>query len=280
MRSICSFWFFGAFCSCAAQDIHSLVLDTGRHASISRAELHYLDPEKAASGKAILVLCPGANGNGLDLLSEKMWQDFASSNRLGLVALSFASETSLLKAHEGYYYPRSSGSGELLVEGLRSIYDRDLPIILYGFSGGAHFTMRFTEEYPARVEVWCAYAFGWWDEPSADEKSFPPGVLACGAEDYQRHTQVFQFFLAGRSRDRHLTWISLGDQGHSRSKELEQFARVYFESVLHGNPLVGEWYDSQTKALLRDGLSPTNFNLATWLPSVAAADLWLELHAP
>lgn len=112
------------------------------------AELYSWKP--VPQPRAVLVLAPGYNGNAEYLIRQPAWQDFAKPNQLGLVGLSFASDEELFRSGRGYYYA-SQGSGDLLLEGLRKVFGKDLPVLLYGFSGGAHFTSRFTEWKPERV---------------------------------------------------------------------------------------------------------------------------------
>ena len=85
-----------------------------------RADLYAL--RSSATPVAVLVLCPGANGNGEGFLRQTAWRDFARTHRLGLVGLSFASNMGLLnnKSQRGYYYA-PQGSGQALLDGVRAI---------------------------------------------------------------------------------------------------------------------------------------------------------------
>jgi hypothetical protein len=128
-----------------------------------RADVYVWSP--VAAPKAVLVLSPGMNGNGQAMIQQRAWQQFARKNRLGLVGLSFASDMELLLNGKGYYYV-AQGSGELLLHGIEKIFGKaNLPLLMYGFSGGAHFTSRFEEWKPERVLTWCTYSAGWWDRP-------------------------------------------------------------------------------------------------------------------
>ncbi|MDR1191169.1 MAG: hypothetical protein LBK60_05810 [Verrucomicrobiales bacterium] len=144
---------------------------------------------------AVLVLCPGFNGNGKDLLHDEQWRKFAKEHRLGLAGLSFASNPELFRLGRGYYYA-GQGSGDALLACVKKAYGKNLPLLLYGFSGGAHFTARFAEWQPARVTAWCAYSAAWWDEPIADNHA-APGMVACGADD-ERYQASLEYFQGGR----------------------------------------------------------------------------------
>ena len=57
--------------------------------NIERSDLYYSTSYDLPS--AVLVLCPGCNGNGESLVRSHVWQQFAHRNHLGLVGLSFSS---------------------------------------------------------------------------------------------------------------------------------------------------------------------------------------------
>ena len=162
--------------------------------AMMRADLFY--PKPTSQPKAVLVLCPGVNGSGEELIHSPVWQQFPNRNHLGLVGLSFASPEKTIHDGTGYYYA-SKGSGDKLLDGIRKIYGRDLPLLLYGFSGGAHFTSRFEEWSPSRVIAWCADSAGWWDEPKLSAIT-PPGIVACGEND-PRYGASLSYFKQGRA---------------------------------------------------------------------------------
>ena len=143
-----------------AADMEMLHLEPA--ANMERADLCYETP--LANPRAVLILCPGSNGNAEKSIRSSAWQAFAHSNNVGLVGLSFASSLEHIHDGTGYYYA-SKGSGDKLLEGIHKIYGKDLPLLLYGFSGGAHFTSRLEEWKPDRVLIWCAYSAEWWDMP-------------------------------------------------------------------------------------------------------------------
>lgn len=112
-----------------AEEIKTLSLSPAPN--MTRAELQHV--ATVPNPKAVLVLCPGFNGSGENLIRSPKWIAFAKKNRLGLVGLSFASPIPALHDGTGYYYA-SKGSGEKLVEGIRKIYGQDLPFM--GFPVG------------------------------------------------------------------------------------------------------------------------------------------------
>ena len=258
-------------------------------AGMTRAEVYACNT--VTNPRAVLVLCPGCNGNGEDLARQMDWQDFARANGLVLCALSFASPEAEILAHRGYYLV-GQGSGDVLLRGIRQAFGRDLPILAYGFSGGAHFTAGLVNWKPERVLGWCADSAAWWEEPAAQPADTPPGIVACGDADPVRYGASLTFFAQGRSLGRPWTWVSLGGTEHTWSASLDQFVRAYFAALLHGAPPAngslrshaghpaGCWRDVDTGEELSAQQAALQPTLACWLPDRSVGALWSNLHRP
>lgn len=272
--------------------------------NMDRADLYYVLP--IDHPKAVLILSPGVNGSGGSLIRSPVWQQFAERNHLGLVGLSFASaspDALALRAashattrlpplvvasssdplHDGTgYYYASKGSGDKLLEGIRKIFGRDLPLLLYGFSGGAHFTSRFEEWAPARVIAWCADSAVWWDEPKTSGVS-PPGIVACGEND-PRYGATLSYFKLGRVAGKPWLWVSLPKLGHQASPALEDFARKYFEAVLRRGASSalsgGVWVDVDTKKVITESEAMALPSESGWLPDPSLTQDWRKIHDP
>jgi len=257
----------------AAEKIETLRLEPAPN--MTRAELHHV--ATVSNPKAVLVLCPGCNGSGEDLIRSPQWIAFAKEHRLGLVGLSFASPTPAIEDGTGYYYA-SKGSGEKLLEGIQKIYAKDLPLLLYGFSGGAHFTSRFEEWRPDKVISWCAYSAGWWDEPRVSPIS-PPGIVACGDED-PRYGASLIYFKQGRAAGKPWLWVSLPSTGHSGSKKLDQFVRDYFSSILKPSLGTAVYLDIDREFLTPELDAQAVPSLSAWLPACNLLEEWRAIHEP
>lgn len=194
---------------------------------LQRADLYILRLNEEPTG--LLVLSPGCNGNGKDWIQDSTWQQFAKEHKLDLVGLSFASDVSRLKDGYGYYYA-SQGSGQLLLDGIRQVYHRNLPMTMYGFSGGAHFTSGFVEWKPDQVRAWCAYSAEWWVQP-VQNASCPPGLVACGEKD-GRYGASLIYFKQGRALNKPWLWMCVPNTGHSTDLSAEKFIRDYLGVIL------------------------------------------------
>jgi pimeloyl-ACP methyl ester carboxylesterase len=222
---------------------------------MTRAELKHAPlPERCAGA---LVLCPGYNGDGEYLIREKGWREFAEKHRLLLVALSFASAEKDVSplTRRGYYYVEK-GSGRLLLDGIKKIANKELPLTLFGFSGGAHFTHRFVYKHPEKVRVWGAYGFGWFDEAPEKSRAKPPGIFVCGLKDERLPATRDAFLSALRARWR-AAWLGVDGNGHSVEPRAVDAVRDFFTGVLSkpentpgvwrktsGNGLEGFWVRS------------------------------------
>lgn len=273
MRLVLLLLFVGILDSFGGRDIQVLHLPPAEH--MERADLWYL--KTSSKPRAVLVLCPGVNGNGAALVRSPEWQKFADSNNLGLVGLSFSSPLEAILNRTGYYYA-SRGSGEVLLAGIRKIFGRDLPLLLYGISGGAHFTSRFEEWKPDRVLSWCAYSAEWWDNPQKSKFS-PPGIVACGEED-SRYGATLIYFKQGRAIGKPWLWVSLANTGHHGSPKLDEFVREYFSTVLNAQGGSEKYVDIDQKTQVEGAFVRDFPSLTACFPDARLFDSWKALNSP
>jgi hypothetical protein len=246
-------------------------------ADLQRADLYVL--KLTPHPTAILILIPGFNGSGEDWIKNPIWQDFARDHNLDLAGVSFASDGKLLQQGRGYYYP-AQGSGQLLLDGLCHAFGANTPLLLYGFSGGAHFTSGFEEWDPNAVMAWCAYSAEWW--PSvASRSSSPPGLVVCGNED-ERYGASLIYFKQGRALGKPWLWLSAPKTGHSIYLPAENFIRHYFSAILknRGVKASGEWVDIDEKSKAEHDVLRDQPSVTGWLPDSKLFSRWQEVHQP
>lgn len=260
----------------AENEIEKVSLPLG--VEMQRADIYVWNGVK--NPKAVLVLSPGCNGNGEGMIQQKDWQEFAKKHRLGLMGLSFASDESLLNNGRGYYFV-SQGSGKILLQGIKETFKKDLPIILFGFSGGAHFTSRFAEWKPERVLSWCAYSAAYWDEPKKTEVN-PPGLVICGDQD-GRYGASLIYFKQGRALGKPWLWISVPGTGHSINGNVEKFVRDYFTVIIETEGKLnasqeGVWVDIDRETEVDVNQEP--LSVTAWLPGGNLFEEWSNVHQP
>jgi pimeloyl-ACP methyl ester carboxylesterase len=261
----------------ALSEVVKLSLPTNEF--IQRADFYYIKPPTPA--KAVLVLCPGKNGNGEGWIKEAAWAKFAEEHHLLLAGISFASKSNYPLS---CYSDARSVSGEMVLEGIKQAGGEGLPILMYGFSAGARFTASFVERYPDKVFTWCACGVGQWIPPVKESKP-PAGIVATGEYDAGCFWASLQYFQQGRQLGREWTWVSAPKVGHQRSKELEEFVRGYFAVHLaqpkgEESTLKFEWRDIDTKKPLTDAAVQDNPIFATSVPGDSLGAVWEELHHP
>lgn len=241
---------------------------------MTRADIHHIHTVPAPL--AVLVLCPGCNGSGKNLIATPVWHEFALQHNLGLTGISFASEIRDLHNGAGYYYAHN-GSGKILLDGIQNIFGKDLPILMYGFSGGAHFTARFVEWQPKRIVAWCAYSAGWWDAPKSGNH-IPPGIVACGENDARLGASLM-YFKQGRAIGKPWLWLAIPNNGHSPDMRAEAFIRKYFAAMLAGQTdgiarHGGLWVDVDTRTPVKEYVLQQHPSVTAWLPDANLLEAW------
>lgn len=239
------------------------------NSQISKCEFAYFKP--TGEEKGVLVLCPGINADGSKFLNSP-WAAWAQQNKLGIIGATFVSDASQTGV-KGYYY-MNSGSGKLLLEGITKIYGKELPLYLFGFSGGAHFVSRFVEWRPQGVQAWCAYSAGWWTAPKSSS-ILPNGIVACGKKD-ERYKATLEYFNDGRKLGKPWLFISMKDVGHEGHEPLNKFVREYFEAVLLQKKN-GQWVELSTEQIVSNPKSAPAAHLG-YLPSEDLLTNWQEVH--
>jgi len=235
------------FCHSIRQSLFALAA-VGLSTADGKSALEHRFVQTVENPVAVVVLCPGMNQDGGPLLEEGAWLDFALGNNCGLMATAYASAVEDLYggSRRGYYWPEQ-GSGEALLGAIREYYGADLPILLFGFSGGAQFGSRFVDWAEERILGFSVYASQSWDLPELS--TAVPGIVACGERDGDRWQATFGYFQEGRRRDQPWIWVDLPETGHHRHAGLEAFTRSFFARLVapvSKNPEPRVWIDSDT----------------------------------
>ncbi len=254
-------------------------------ASIERADLYFWKSEKAPAPQAMLVLAPGRNGNGRNLITDAFWKQYATAHNLALCGVSFASKQSFRE--ESYSNTTQSGSGNMLLAGISTYLGepaKDIPILIYGFSAGARFAASFVEANSERVLAWCGQAVGLWEDAKLT-KEMPPGIVATGEYDAGCYHASILYFQQGRKLGKPWIWLCLEELGHQRSKPLDEFVSAFFGEILAQKSRQeyvssGGYFDIDTRKELSEGEVADFPIFATWLPQGKVRESWLKLHHP
>lgn len=127
----------------AAQECQRLILETPMPSNEELPVYLYAGAKEGVRG--VLLLQPGINAAGDALLNDPSWQQFGRKERLVLMGVGFKTGKVNVKTN-GYYYPEQ-GSGPAIVRAVEMVCAKAgitaQPILMFGFSGGAHFAHRF-----------------------------------------------------------------------------------------------------------------------------------------
>ena len=222
---------------------------------------------------AVLVLLPGANGDGAAYLKEKAWVRFATKLNWAVVGVTFVSPMGEL-IRNGGYYDVTVNSGMMLHNALARMELTQKPLYLYGFSGGGKFAACFANVYPESVAAFAVLGMGNVHRPSV--KNGPRGIIACGEDDY-RLGAALSWFKAARALGWKLSWVEVPDISHVRNVPVEEFIRQWFISEtqrrVHGEE--GVFCEIGSGSFLK-GLHRTDSN-CSWFPSQEVGKLWRSL---
>lgn len=218
----------------------------------------------------VLVLIPGYNGSPEGLINNPKWRELAQKHRFDIVGCYFknASDT------DPVYQRPAMGSGKSLVDAVKQVYKKDLPMAMYGFSAGAQYTSRFLALHPRRVAVWGVYAAGSVDQVRAGQQ-LPPGVVACGEKDTTRYSGLRTFYNEGRMQGYRWMWLSVPESAHSAAPAAVTFIQSYFDTVLGAfSRPTGVWMNLEDGTLLNGTTRKNDFG---WLPEASLVAGWKEV---
>src|SRR5262245_37440214 len=122
-----------------------------------KAEFRLWYPSDARTVRAVLVLVPGSNGDGRPMAQDSVWQSFAATHNLAIVACRFTDRPHDQDFIEDYVAV-SRGGGQALLGALSAFAGRAkrhalaaAPLLLCGMSAGGQFNYEFAAWKPERV---------------------------------------------------------------------------------------------------------------------------------
>lgn len=166
------------------------------------AEFRLWFPEEVEETKVILVLSHSYNSNALGMANSKIWQEYATDERMAILSVHFKNFTD----SGGYYALADEGSGAALLQALRIISNEhghgflaELPFVLRGFSAGGVFSHSFSSFLPKRVIAF-ANIRGGGMEDSGDENLRIPALMFYGEFDNEgRNERITEVVLDKRA---------------------------------------------------------------------------------
>lgn len=235
-----------------------------------------LPPASSTRATAVLLLVPGYNGSGRELVIDAGWIRFAEERGLLLLAPSFRTTPEELKRRKGYYYPEL-GSGRTLEAALEKVRENTGvnvdKFLIFGFSAGAHFAHRYALWHPNRVRAFVAYSAAWWSEPEGS-LSAVPALIMCGEGD-SRHEATREFMEKALALELPWIWRAYRGTGHEMTPAVRRMSEVFLAHHASGEMTPMFAGDIQTyKFVPEKDKEAIPENMRVMLPSREVAEIW------
>lgn len=178
-------------------------------------------PDEVEEPKAILVLLPGFNGNGLNLVEKIIWKNLAVDKKLALISCSLQCENGIVNYDEA-----QAGSGRALEEAVSTMGKRvglDLnktKFIFFGHSAGGQFGFHFACWKPDRVLAFVTAKGGCYNESLITDKAqMVPGLWIIGELDKKwRKDAVFKIIKTNKNIESQWNYSIDSNFGHEVGK--------------------------------------------------------------
>lgn len=203
---------------------------------LTNADFRIWLPSDSEAIRGMIVLVPGANGDGRGQATDRFWQDLAQEIGFGLIACFFKDEN---KESTNYSHAHN-GSGAAVLAALDAAaeeWDRQelksVPLLLWGHSAGGQFNYNFACWRPQRTLAFVVNKGGfYYDTAASPATRATPAILFMGSRDTEvRNQNITKLFQTYRSRGALWALCEEKDTGHDVGKSRE-IARTFFKSVV------------------------------------------------
>ena len=260
------------------------------------AEFRFWAPPDAGPLQAIAVLVPGSNGDGRAAADDSVWQAFAKSHHVALIACHFKDKTHPQSFIEAYVNV-SQGSGQSLIDAANKFAARSkhpelatAPFLMWGMSAGGQFNYEFTAWKPERVAAFVVNKGGiYFSAMVSPEARAVPGILFIGGKDLESRIWMISGLFAVNRRGGAL-WSLTNEPGAGHIVgQSRDMAIAFYDDILPMRigpnntlkPIVektGFTGDLKTKTYtaIGDTKVPTEPN--SWFPTERVAKIWQTIE--
>ncbi|MDX2189315.1 MAG: hypothetical protein SFY32_05590 [Bacteroidota bacterium] len=261
----------------------------GKNFKKAAFRLWYPNEIKTITG--IIVLVPGSNSDGRNMVEDSSWVEFAKQNNMALLACYYTDYENESKFVEAYCNV-SKGSGQALIDAIDKFANKSQhnelstnKLLLFGFSAGGQFNYEFACWKPERVDAFVVNKGGFYYTALAPKTTREvPGIFFTGEKDLMERKTIVKGIYAMNQRAGALwTFVEeqkiAHDEGQSKKLSIQYFQSVLEIKLIH-KPLIelGKWGNFETGAFIIDkrAISP-NDNCHSWLPNDKFAKMWQEV---
>ncbi len=243
------------------------------------------EPETRPRG--VLVLVPGANGDGRKMATDQNWQQLAQEFHLLIVAC-------FLKG--GNYQNPEGGSGEALYEAIAAFGEKagmddleKLPFVMWGHSAGGQFNYNFVQWEPKQVLAFVVNKGAYYTSRRDKKSHDVPGLFFIGMKDKPvRVENITGIYLEGREDGAPWCLVRESTQSHGIG-DSRAFSMEYFRSIiplrlstdsgtLNSIDVADGWLgELKSHEVVTADDAEWEEEDTSWLPNKALADRWKEI---
>jgi dienelactone hydrolase len=251
-------------------------------ANYDKAEFRFWAPAATGTLRGVVVLVPGSNGDGRAMAEEPFWREFATMQRLAIVACRFTD-----KPHDqGFieeYVNVSQGSGQALLDALGVFAKQSghgelagAPMVLWGMSAGGQFNYEFAAWKPERVVAFVVNKGGIYYSALVPRAARSvPALLFVGDKDLAFRTNtIVGLFAVNRRAGALWALVNEPDTAHAvgRSRDL---GAMFFADVLAQRLSFGTLTTMDGATGFIGDLGAGTFQPAAGLPAPGVPTAWL-----
>ena len=255
-------------------------------------------PDNVKTIRGIIVMMPGSNSDGRDMVYDTLWQKIAARHDFALLGCYFTDKNHPHMEIEEYADAKN-GSGQALLDVLPEFSVTsshpelsEAPLALWGMSAGGEFNYEFVCWKPERVIAFIVNKGGVYYSSLAPAGAWEvPGVFINGEKDSPFRNNIIKGIFSINRRFS-AKWIFAEEPGTAHEfKKSGEFARFFFDNII---PLrlsadtVNKIYKLKnlvTKgyigiipsgAILPD-IDNVQVDITSWFPNQEIAEGWLGL---
>ncbi|MFC2097017.1 hypothetical protein ACFLSI_01655 [Bacteroidota bacterium] len=248
--------------------------------------------------RGVIVLVPGSNGDGRDMVKDTAWQNLANRHNMALLACYYKDNPGKNMAIEKYADVKK-GSGQAMLDVLQIFSQKskhaelnNAPLAFWGASAGGEFNYEFVCWKPERVIAFIVNKGGVYYSSLAPEAAREvPGVFFVGEKDSPFRNNIIKGIFSINRRFG-AKWIFVEESGvaHEFSNSAK-FARVFFDEIIplripdiaeglsqamKNLPSVGYIAKIKSKQIAPEVKNKRINEITSWFPNKQLAEAWLD----
>jgi poly(3-hydroxybutyrate) depolymerase len=282
------------------QNTQAVVLNDSIHPgkNYDKAKFRLWYSEDCKDIKGIIVLVPGSNGDGRDLVNDLLWQELARKYNFAVVGCYFT-DFQHEEMNTEKYCNVKEGSGQALLDAISHLAKKsghtemaNAPLLLWGHSAGGQFNYEFVCWKPERVIAFVVNKGGFYYSALASKQTRNvPGIFFTGQKDMESRKYIVKgIFTMNRRIGAFWTFAEEPEAGHEIG-QTQNLSKIFFDeiiplriqnsnisdrsSILHPIPvnsgLIGDINAREYKPFSNVQESDT---LNVWLPDTLFAEAW------